>query len=58
LTNFKGSTALLLYLERVKLMGKEKYRELVKKDQETVIQTFLEITQLVLELEGYSQFRK
>lgn len=37
LTNFKGSTALLLYLERVKLMGKEKYRELVKKDQETFL---------------------
>lgn len=37
LSNFKGSTALLLYLERVKLMGKEKYRELVKKDQETFL---------------------
>jgi hypothetical protein len=57
LTNFKGSAALLLYLERVKLMGKEKYRELVKKDQETVISTFLEIIHLVPKLEGYTQFR-
>lgn len=34
--NFNGSPALLLYLERIEMLGKEKYRNLMKQDQDAV----------------------